>query len=475
MGEKTAGVGHFGIPALPAAGVQVTSATANNFTATYVALTAATPSALFITGVIVNTAIVSTTTVTPSYCAVQIAVGATGAESIVDQEYIGLPTTPASTALKFGNFTPIYPMIAVASGARVAAKTADSTGALPWLVSLSCIAQANVVDDGIIEAVNAALIGGTTSVALGGYVGLDWSKINAPTTAQGLTGTTISAAQAVASVTGAVGSVTGNVGGNVVGSVGSISGITFPTNFSALAITTAGAGGKVTTTDAYPANFTALAITTAGAVLTQDTYPANFTALSITTGGHISIVDTLTTYTGNTVQTGDSFARIGLAGVGLTNLGDTRIANLDAAVSTRSTYAGGAVASVTAPVTVGTNNDKTGYALTQSFPGNFATMAIDTNGNVSMTSNVKKNTAFNSFMFVMTDSTNHQPLAGLTVTATRSLDGAAFAACANAVTGISSGWYKIDLAATDTNANRVALLFTAAGADSTNIEINTQP
>lgn len=46
-------------------------------------------------------------------------------------------------------------------------------------------------------------------------------------------------------------------------------------------------------------------------------------------------VSTITTYTGNTPQTGDSFARIGLAGVGLTNLGDTRIANLDAAVSSR--------------------------------------------------------------------------------------------------------------------------------------------
>jgi len=56
----------------------------------------------------------------------------------------------------------------------------------------------------------------------------------------------------------------------------------------------------------------------------------------------------------------------------------TKLANLDAAVSTRSTYAGGpvdsvlgsvggnvvgSVGSVTAPVTVGTNNDKTGYSL----------------------------------------------------------------------------------------------------------------
>lgn len=38
--------------------------------------------------------------------------------------------------------------------------------------------------------------------------------------------------------------------------------------------------------------------------------------------------------------------------------------NLDATVSSRSTYAGGAVASVTAGVTVATNNDKAGYALT---------------------------------------------------------------------------------------------------------------
>ncbi len=77
----------------------------------------------------------------------------------------------------------------------------------------------------------------------------------------------------------------------------------------------------------------------------------------------VTAVTTLTTYTGNTVQTGDSFARIGAAGAGLTALGDARLADLDATVSSRSTYAGGAVASVTAAVTVGTNNDKTGYGL----------------------------------------------------------------------------------------------------------------
>jgi hypothetical protein len=48
-----------------------------------------------------------------------------------------------------------------------------------------------------------------------------------------------------------------------------------------------------------------------------------------------------------------------------------------------STFAGGAVASVTAAVTVGTNNDKTGYSLTQSFPSNFSSLAITVGGAVT--------------------------------------------------------------------------------------------
>lgn len=39
-------------------------------------------------------------------------------------------------------------------------------------------------------------------------------------------------------------------------------------------------------------------------------FPSNFAALGITTGGHISNVDTLTTYTGNTLQTGDVYGAL---------------------------------------------------------------------------------------------------------------------------------------------------------------------
>jgi len=43
----------------------------------------------------------------------------------------------------------------------------------------------------------------------------------------------------------------------------------------------------------------------------------------------------------------------------------------------------GSVASVTAGVTVGTNNDKTGYTLTQAFPTNFASLDINASGHIS--------------------------------------------------------------------------------------------
>jgi hypothetical protein len=51
---------------------------------------------------------------------------------------------------------------------------------------------------------------------------------------------------------------------------------------------------------------------------------------------------------------------------------------------------GGPVASVTAPVTVGTNNDKTGYSLTQAFPANFASLAIDSSGRITVGTNNDK-------------------------------------------------------------------------------------
>lgn len=89
---------------------------------------------------------------------------------------------------------------------------------------------------------------------------------------------------------------------------------------------------------------------------------------------------------------------------------------------------------------------------------------------------VTKNTALAKFPFKMVDSTDHITAeTGLTVTATRSLDGAAFGACANSAAEIGSGWYYIDLDAADLNGNTVVLKFTATGADTREITIITQP
>lgn len=86
----------------------------------------------------------------------------------------------------------------------------------------------------------------------------------------------------------------------------------------------------------------------------------------------------------------------------------------------------------------------------------------------------KKNTALSNFQFLMSDSTNHEPDTGLTVTAERSIDGAAFAACANSVTELANGVYTIDLAASDLNGDVVTFKFTATGADQTTITVLTQ-
>lgn len=74
-------------------------------------------------------------------------------------------------------------------------------------------------------------------------------------------------------------------------------------------------------------------------------FPTNFSALLISGTGHISNVDTLTTYTGNTVQTGDSYGRLGAP----------------------------AGASVSADIA----------AVKATFPSNFASLAITAGGHIT--------------------------------------------------------------------------------------------
>ena len=156
-------------------------------------------------------------------------------------------------------------------------------------------------------------------------------------------------------------------------------------------------------------------------------------------------------------QTGDSYARIGAAGSGLTGLGDVRIANLDAAISSRTKPA-----DTQAAVTTVTNLTNAPTA------GDFtATMKTSLNSSTpTVPVSVKKNTALAKFAFVMTDSTNHAPATGKTVVCTRSIDGGAFGAGTLAnVAELSNGVYLVDFLAADLNGNVVVLRATSAGCD----------
>lgn len=112
--------------------------------------------------------------------------------------------------------------------------------------------------------------------------------------------------------------------------------------------------------------------------------------------------------------------------------------------------------------------DKTGYALTQTFPANFSSLSIDATGNIKIQGNIKKNAVFAGFPFLMTDSINHAPAIGKTVLVTRSLDGGSFASgTLSSVVEVGSGMYKVDFAAADLNANSIVLRAVASGCDDT--------
>lgn len=85
--------------------------------------------------------------------------------------------------------------------------------------------------------------------------------------------------------------------------------------------------------------------------------------------------------------------------------------------------------------------------------------------NVKVNSAFKKNTAYVNYMFLMVDDIDGKtPKTGLTgITTQRSIDGGAFGACVNSATEVASGWYKIDMAASDLNGDEIVLRFTKVG------------
>lgn len=147
---------------------------------------------------------------------------------------------------------------------------------------------------------------------------------------------------------------------------------TFPTNFSSMVISalgkvTVGTNDDKTGYTASVSDKTGFSLSTAGIL---EIWHQLLT--SIATAGSIGklIKDNLDAKVSEAGGGSLTAADIADAVLDEAAAGHTGViaTNLDAAVSTRSTYAGGAVASVTAGVTVTTNNDKTGYSLSVTPP-----------------------------------------------------------------------------------------------------------
>ena len=299
----------------------------------------------------------------------------------------GLPTADASNGVKVSVGTGPGQINATLGKVQATLAAADVSGNIPANVTQLNGAAANpktgAIDANLVS-VNGTVFSGAkapSTVAPGDAA--DAVSIKAVTDRLGTTLASGAGANYVFTAASLVNSPTGPGGGGTGTDPWSV---TLPGSYAAgtagaiLGSTLPAIKGK---TDNLPAGF-----------------PNNFSSLGITAAGKIATValcDTLTTYTGNIPQSGDLFAVVnpmvnknvfttqslanaptgpGDAGAtlskiqgeldarGLTATTTALVAtNLDAKISTRSTYAGGIVAGVSSPVTVGTNNDKTGYAL----------------------------------------------------------------------------------------------------------------
>lgn len=125
---------------------------------------------------------------------------------------------------------------------------------------------------------------GTASAGAPGYVGPDWSAVNAPTSTVGLTNTTISISQAVASVSGSVTVGTNSDKTGYALSSSGVDAITVETGLNlrqAVAITVAAEAGKVSGAGTGTISITGAGVNTTRIVATVDA-SGDRTALTLT-------------------------------------------------------------------------------------------------------------------------------------------------------------------------------------------------
>jgi hypothetical protein len=191
------------------------------------------------------------------------------------------------------------------------------------------------------SALRPTTAGRTLDVSAGGEAGLDWANVGSPTTAVDLSGTTIKTTQKVDVDT---------IKTNPVVNGGTI---TFPTTATLASTTNITAGTITTATNVTTVNGLAAGVITATSIaadaITDAKVAADVTIASVTgaVGSVTGAVGSVTGAVGSV--TGAVGSVTGAVGSVTGNVGGNVV---------------GSVASVTAGVTVTTNNDKTGYALT---------------------------------------------------------------------------------------------------------------
>ena len=265
-----------------------------------------------------------------------------------------------------------------------------------------------VVEEAVYDALYAAsapgylqptTAGNTLDVSPAGNAGIDWSNIESPTTTVTFPGTT-------------VGTVTTNT--DMRGTDSALLAASAPANFGDLAITSS--TGLVSVGTNNDKNNYSIS----GTITTLDGLN-NFNPAS-------DPVATVTTLTGHTPQSGDSFPRLGAP----------------------------AGASISADI-----------ASVKNDTGTLLKAQIQELG-------ILKGQPYNNFQFLMVlDSDGKTPAPGLTVSGLRLVDNGAFVAVDGAITEVSNGYYRFNATANDTNGDTITWRFTAATADDTAVTFKT--
>lgn len=183
---------------------------------------------------------------------------------------------------------------------------------------------------------------------------------------------------------------------------------TLPANFAALAISATGyvtVGGYASAQDpatyilVTPANKLTTSATgyvtvtsnldKTGYALTQ-AFPSNFSALAITATGYVTVGTNLDKTGYALTQTfPTNFSVLAISATGFVTVGGYAT-TMSPAEQILVTPANKLTTSATGYVTVTSNLDKTGYALTQAFPSNFSALAITATGYVTVGTNLDK-------------------------------------------------------------------------------------